>query len=129
MPPQHEDNRATVNYLKGLPPELDKSDVDYLAAKGALWIPSRDLLCALFCSYIDFVHPFLPILELSKLVLILQEGAREQDEKISMLLLQAIMFAASAFVDEQLLVEGGFSCRRTARKELYQRVKVSLDIS
>ncbi|KAH8805029.1 fungal-specific transcription factor domain-containing protein [Xylogone sp. PMI_703] len=120
---RHDYRSITPDYLKPLSSELAPEDIEFLVTKGALWIPPSKLRDAILCSYIKFVHPFLPILELPKLLCIFQGQKATENTKMSILLFQAIMFAASVYVDVNLLIDNGFNTRRAARKEMYQRVK------
>jgi hypothetical protein len=43
----------------------------------------------------------------------------------SLFLYQAVMFAASAFVDMKYLREGGYTTRKAARKSFFQKTRVS----
>ena len=50
----------------------------------------------------------------------------DPDGNISLFLLQAVMFAGSAFADMNHLRAAGFHSRREARKEFFTRARVSL---
>ena len=52
---------------------------------------------------------------------------KKEAPKISLTLFQAIMFAGTAFVDLQLLLNAGYSDRRSARGDYFQKVKVLYD--
>lgn len=113
-------------YIK-TPCNISQDDLQYLWDQGALSIPDTSLKNALLLSYVDHVHPSLPLVNLHELLVmtsskttrrLLQEG-----RKISLLLFQAIMFAGSAFVDQLSLQMAGYSSRREARSILYQKVK------
>ena len=72
--------------------------------------------------YICYVHPFLPFLDLDHFLrpIELDDGS----EKISLILLRAVLFAASSFVDVQYHKAEGFSSRREARRSYFEKVKV-----
>lgn len=53
------------SFLRPLPSQLDCHDHGYLLATGALTIPNTILQNALLKGYMDFVHPFLPIIDFS----------------------------------------------------------------
>jgi len=44
---------------------------------------------------------------------------------ISLLLFQSVMFAGTAFVDQQFLCQAGFADRRSARLYFYNKIKAS----
>ncbi|RFU25539.1 hypothetical protein B7463_g10796, partial [Scytalidium lignicola] len=123
-PPEQRPPLLDLDYVKPLSLNLIEEDIEFLAVKGALWIPPTELRDALLCSYLDYVHPFLPILKLSQLLAMFRRQKGSEGSRVSILLFQAIMLAASAFVDEKLLLNNGFNTRREARKEMYQRVKL-----
>lgn len=115
-------------YISALPVDLNTDDILYLNIKGALTIPPLEVRDALVQTYIDFVYPFMPVLNLEKLLSCI-EGEFDGGQNISLLVLQAIMFAGSAFVGMPFLEQIGFSSRREARKFLFQKVKVGIIIT
>jgi len=54
------------DYIRGLPQRLQHEDIDYLAAKRALTIPDVELRNQLLKSYIHYVHPYMPLLDLDE---------------------------------------------------------------
>ncbi|KAK4936375.1 hypothetical protein LTR10_022749 [Elasticomyces elasticus] len=52
---------------------------------------------------------------------------KQEAPKISLTLFQAIMFAGTAFVDLQLLLNAGYNDRRSARGDYFQKVKLLYD--
>ncbi|KAH8817222.1 fungal-specific transcription factor domain-containing protein [Xylogone sp. PMI_703] len=120
-------NLLVFDYVKLLSPDLDLEDIQFLTVKGALWMPTWELRDALLCSYLDFVHPFLPILDLSQILEMFKEQNTCRTSRVSILLFQAVIFAASAFVEEKLLTKNGFTNRRIARREMYQRIKLLVE--
>lgn len=110
-------------------------DAMYLSLKGALDVPEGPFCDALIEAFINYVHPFLPIVDLADFLQLMQ---RHQDEialgkndfgqitsQGSLLLVQAVMFSASAFVDAQYLREAGYTSRRAARKSFFEKTKAS----
>lgn len=96
----------------------------YLRCKGALSLPEPRLQRHLLQAYIEYVHPYMPLLELHDFLnrVNAQDG---RNGRVSLLLYQAVMFAASAFVGIKALNEAGYTDRRTARKILFQKARVS----
>lgn len=45
--------------------------------------------------------------------------------KVSLLIYQAVMFAATAFVDVEALLEAGYTTRKAARKVFFQKTRAS----
>jgi len=114
-------------YLKPLPPRMTSVDIDYLFAKGALSLPDTPVRNALLRAYCEFVHPYMPLLELHNVLEIMNDSTGESG-KISLLLFQAIMFAGTAFVDMSYLAAAGYTNRKAARKAFFQKARVSLQI-
>ncbi|KAG5917581.1 Cutinase transcription factor 1 beta [Claviceps africana] len=101
-------------------------DVQYLAAKGALTLPNMTLQSALLQCYIEYVYPFMPLIDLHHFLSIVnrRDGVGGQT---SLLLYQSIMFSAVAFVDIKHLREAGFSTRKAARKAFFQKTRLLYD--
>ncbi|OQV04623.1 Fungal specific transcription factor domain-containing protein [Cladophialophora immunda] len=76
-------------------------------------------------SYLHYVHPFLPLLDLEDIMLPLNDHPRSN--QISVVLYQAVMFAAASFVSMEFLQKEGFNSQLDARKCLFQRVKLLVD--
>lgn len=75
-------------------------------------------------SYVEFVHPYMPLLDLQDFVSIVDQ-TDESVGRISLILFQAVMFAGSAFVDMSHLRKAGYSTRKEARKDFFQKARVS----
>jgi hypothetical protein len=65
----------------------------------------------------------MPIVDLEELFNALD--GRDDTLHISLILFQAIMFAGTASVDIQFLLNAGYENRRAARAEYYTKIKVS----
>jgi hypothetical protein len=111
-------------YVTSLPASIVGEDFDYLYAKGAMTIPDIPLRNQLLQSFIEYVYPFLPLVNLEELLSILQAGNGSQGQ-VSLLVFQAIMLAGSGFIKLSHLKAAGFQTRRVARQALFQKVKVS----
>lgn len=105
--------------VSSLDPEITK----FLAARGALTVPGPSARDELIKAFALYVHPQMPILDLQDFM----DSIHQSDGTHSppLILLQAIMFAGSAFVDMEVLEKLGFGQRRDARKAFYIKVKVS----
>ncbi|RFU34666.1 hypothetical protein B7463_g1596, partial [Scytalidium lignicola] len=128
--PDSTDPRTTKHklpaFLKTLPQRMSPVDIDYLHAKGSLSLPEPDIRNALLRSYVEYVHPYMPLLELHEFLRIINEGTGESG-KISLLLFHAVLFAGTAFVDMDYLKRAGFSNRKAARKAFFQKARVLYD--
>jgi hypothetical protein len=116
---------ATLPYfIKPLPPRIGPEEVAYLEMKGVLTLPSITLRNELLRAYIEFVHPYMPLLDLYEFLLIIESGNGALG-RVSLILYQAVMFAGSAFVEMQYLHSAGYSSRKQARKDFFQKTRVS----
>ena len=111
------------DYLKPLPQRMTSVDIDYLFAKGALSLPETPIRNALLRAYLEYVHPYMPLVEIHELLQIIEDGTGANG-KISLLLFQAVMFAGTAFVDMDYLRGAGYSNRKAARKAFFQKARV-----
>lgn len=77
---------------------LDEGDVRYLESKGCLHIPSRSHLDQFIRHYFMYVHPCTPILDEERFWDMYLNTSRNNDktETISLLLFQAMLFAATS---------------------------------
>ncbi|QSS62683.1 C6 transcription factor [Histoplasma capsulatum] len=113
------------NFIRPLPAKFQSDDIAYLEAKGALTIPSQGLRKELMKSYLQFVHPYMPLLELDDF---LRTMARNDGSlRMSLLLFQATMFAGTAFISMKHLIEAGYESRKEARKAFFQRARLLYD--
>ncbi|SCO88873.1 related to Cutinase transcription factor 1 beta [Fusarium oxysporum] len=109
--------------FKPLPTKVAAEDVRYLRSKGALSVPSVPLQSALLQAYVEHVNPYMP-LELFPFLNAINAGDGRA-EKVSLLMYQAVMFAATAFVDIEVLLEAGYANRKAARKSFFQKTRAS----
>jgi hypothetical protein len=110
-------------FIKPLPPRIGPDDIQYLAKKGALTVPNSALQNELLRAYIEFVHPYMPVLDLCDFVKIVESG-NGQLGRISLILYQAVMFAGSAFIEMEHLYNAGYHSRKHARRDFFQRARV-----
>jgi hypothetical protein len=126
LPPAPRLKHKLPEYLKPLPQRMTSVDIDYLFAKGALSLPEDSVRNALLRSYLEYVHPYMPLIEAHELLQIINDGTGENG-RISLLLFQAIMFAGTAFVDLEYLRAAGYTNRKAARKAFFQKARVSFE--
>lgn len=91
-------------------------------------MPSVGLRNELLKAYIEFVHPFMPLIDLYEFVMIIESNNGSLG-RISLILFQAVMFAGSAFVDMHHLHNAGYATRKDARKDFFQKTRVSCILS
>jgi hypothetical protein len=97
-------------------------DIEYLQRKGALTVPDTRLRNELLRSYVQYVHPYMPLLDLQDFLHPIERN--DGSSPVSLLLFQAVMFAASAYIDMRFLHAQGFDNRKAARKLFFQRARV-----
>ncbi|EXJ75372.1 uncharacterized protein A1O5_02068 [Cladophialophora psammophila CBS 110553] len=127
IPPglQQEQAYGLPHYVHPLPPCIDAHGAQFLAHKGALTVPDASLRNELLRSYVQYVHPFMPILDLRQFLTPIARN--DGSGQISLLTLQAVMFAGSTFVDLRFLQNHGYNDRREARKAFYTWARMLYD--
>ncbi|CAP73574.1 uncharacterized protein PODANS_2_9380 [Podospora anserina S mat+] len=113
-------------FIKPIPKAVSPEDLDYLNAKKALTLPHPQLRDALLKAYVEYVHPYMPVMDVHPFLNAINDQTG-QSGKISLLLFQAVMFVATAFVDEDLLKAEGYQDRREARKAFFSKARVLYD--
>lgn len=109
-------------FVKPLPQRLGPDEIQYLERKGALTIPPQVFRNELLEAYVQFVHPFMPCIQLHDFLHAIEgNGSAGQ---VSLLLFQSVMFAGIAFVDMKYLKEAGYATRRQARKHWFTKARV-----
>ncbi|KND93926.1 Cutinase transcription factor 1 beta [Tolypocladium ophioglossoides CBS 100239] len=113
-------------FVRPLPAKIAPDDVQYLHAKGALTLPGVPVQNALLQAYVEYVHPYMPLMDLHGFLGILsrRDGLNGQT---SLLLYQAVMFSATAFVDMRYLHEAGYATRKAARKAFFLKTRLLYD--
>ncbi|KAI0119443.1 transcription factor CTF1 [Daldinia grandis] len=113
-------------FIRPLPAKIAPEDVTYLHTKGALTLPSLSLQNALLASYVEYVHPYMPLVELHDFLGMInaRDGLYGQ---ISLFLYQSAMFAATAFVDVKYLKDAGYTSRKAARREFFYKARLLYD--
>jgi hypothetical protein len=113
------------NYIQAIPPRIMTEDLEYLQKKGAFHIPELALRNELLRCYVQYVHPFAPILDLEEFLGIVNKD--EATDTVSLLLFQAVMFAGTAYIDMRYLLAQGYMTRKAARKAFFDKVKLLYD--
>lgn len=112
------------SYVKPARHGFSTDDTAFLAGRGALTVPEVAIRDELIRSFVLYVHPYMPVVNLQDLFQSIN-GIDNSEPPCSLILLQAILFAGSAFVSMTLLESLGFKTRKAARKAFYIKVKVS----
>lgn len=100
-------------------------DADYLRKKGALTLPDSALRNELLDCFAAWVHPWTPVVDMDQLLHTMCHED-ESEAPLSLLLIQAIMFAGAGFANLDLLKSFGFESRKEAKQAFFTRAKVWL---
>ncbi|OAA72481.1 cutinase transcription factor 1 beta [Cordyceps fumosorosea ARSEF 2679] len=125
----HAAARATPQlppFLRPLPSKITPEDVSYLQMKGALTLPALPLQNALLQAYVEYIHPFMPLMDLHPFLSIVN-NRNGFNGQMSLLLYHAVLFAATASVDMKRLREAGYTSRKAARKAFFQKTRLLYD--
>jgi hypothetical protein len=99
--------------------------MEYLQKKGALTLPDTGLRNELLRSYAQYVHPYMPLLDLKDFLTPIEKN--DGNSVLSLLLFHAVMFAGTAYIDMRFLQAQGFATRKEARKVFFQRARLLYD--
>jgi len=94
-------------YISPLPESITVEELEYLHTNGALTMPGTPLRDHLLRAFVEYVYPFLPLLDLEELLSIVLDGDGLHGQ-VSLLVFQTIMLAGSGFVDMPFLKAAGF---------------------
>lgn len=106
--------------------KLVPGDVRYLESKGCLHVPSRPHLDQFIRHYFLYVHPCTPILDEGHFwdIYLSLRGNKNETETISLLLFQAMLFAATSFVPLDVIRACGFRNYYMAREVFHERARL-----
>lgn len=88
------------SFVRPIPDNLDPVTLEYLLKTNTFVLPSKNVLAALIESYFDYVNPLLPLFDRVELMRQLELGpechpTKHEDQKLSLLVIQALLFAGS----------------------------------
>ncbi|KAF1951493.1 hypothetical protein CC80DRAFT_575389 [Byssothecium circinans] len=113
-------------FIKQLPAKIGPDEIAYLEKKGALTLPKGTLRNEMIRAYIEFIHPYMPLLDLHDFLAVIDRPDGSLG-KVSLILFQAVMFAGSAFIDMDHLRLAGYTTRKEARKDFFQKTRILYD--
>ncbi|KFY99790.1 hypothetical protein V498_00515 [Pseudogymnoascus sp. VKM F-4517 (FW-2822)] len=113
-------------YITPLPTRLDKTVLQFLSSNGALSVPSAEFRHICASRYLELLHPLFPLLDPHNLLTITQRG-NDECGTISLLLFNAVMCAALAFVENDHAIRAGYLSKRAARMSFFTRAKLLFD--
>ncbi|ETI22619.1 hypothetical protein G647_06695 [Cladophialophora carrionii CBS 160.54] len=112
-------------FIRPISPMIMTEDLEFLQRKGALLIPETGFRNELLRCYVQYVYPFMPIIDLQDFLGTIEKN--QATDTVSLLLFQAVMFAATAYIDMRYLLAQGYMTRKAARKSFFEKVKLLYD--
>ncbi|KAH8697960.1 fungal-specific transcription factor domain-containing protein [Talaromyces proteolyticus] len=111
--------------VQGLCPE----DMVCLKAQKSLYLPNPSILESFLHHYFLYVHPSMPVVDEAQFWGIYQQDEEQPSstQQISLLLLQAMLFAASSYIPIELSRSLGYDSIAATRKSLYRSAKALYD--
>lgn len=125
-PDQETGKSGLPSFIALINKDIPDEDLNYLKAVGAFRLPDANLCRLMIQAFIQFVYPYLPCVDLQQFLCSIQSHGTSG--KISLLLFQAVMFVAVAFIDDRVMQVHGFRNVREARKVFFRRVKALHDL-
>ncbi|KAK7887791.1 hypothetical protein LTR67_009694 [Exophiala xenobiotica] len=113
------------NFVKALPAHLTAEDAEYLRHKGIFHIPGTGCRNEILRAHFQFVHPLMPLLDVESFVGPMLQSS--PSEKISLLLLYAVLCSGAAHVEIGVLHAMGYQSRKAARKAFFDRARLLYD--
>ncbi|KAL4890595.1 fungal-specific transcription factor domain-containing protein [Aspergillus ambiguus] len=111
-------------YIEDLP-YLPFEDIQYLAAKDVFKFPDATLRNELLKTFVHNVYPYIPLLDLRTFLQAI--ACNDGNIRVSLLLFHAVMFSSTAFIEPEHLHRAGYTSRKAARQEFYQKCRVLYD--
>ncbi|KAJ6000853.1 Transcription factor [Penicillium waksmanii] len=105
---------------------LSSEDKSFLLAKGSFSLPSRELATYFVEKFFQRIHPVAPVIDEAQFWRI-WDG--QSEERFSLFVFQALLFASCPFVPLQVLQKCGYTNKRDARKRLYDKAKLLFDLN
>ncbi|KAI5468138.1 hypothetical protein BGZ63DRAFT_478779 [Mariannaea sp. PMI_226] len=104
-------------------------DLDFLYKQGCFVIPERHVLDEFIQKYFLFIHPILPLINEADFWAMYNSKTlpdRSYD-RISILVLQGMLFTSSTFISEETFQSLGFKTTQDAKYTFYRRAKLLYD--
>ncbi|CAK1368309.1 Cutinase transcription factor 1 beta [Cercospora beticola] len=105
---------------------LCHADAEFLRSQGCFDLPPPAILKQIMRQYFRMVHPNLPIV-MENSFWVRWDGDTFDLAHQSLLVLRAMLFAASCYVDNSTLASLGFNGQRQARNFYYRQAKLAFD--
>jgi hypothetical protein len=111
-------------YVKVARSGFDPKNAAFLERCGTLTVPEVSGRDELIRCFVLYIHPYMPVLHLQDFFDAVRQT--ENFDPLSLILLQAVLYAGCAYVDMPVLEALGFRTRIAARKTFYTKVKVNV---
>ncbi|KAK7403503.1 hypothetical protein QQX98_010733 [Neonectria punicea] len=109
--------------------DIPQQDANYLEAQGCMRVPMRPYLDELVQQYFLHIQPFLPLLNEGDFWELYYHGPHQAPaEPMSLLLLQAMLFAACTFISDSTMGALGHRDIRSMRATFLRRTKLLYDM-
>lgn len=108
-------------YIMPCRQNLSKREIRCLRDQGAFVVPEGHLRDSLIQTYVQFVYPHLPVIDIADFATAMTGS--DGSSKVSLLVLQAIYYSATEYVGIDILTASGFPSRMLARKIFFERAK------
>ncbi|KAJ5217184.1 FarB, partial [Penicillium chermesinum] len=116
-----EESPPFPHYIKPLPGSTSLETLAILSSEGVFEFPPIDLVREYFKSYVRWMYPMCPVVDLNFCLEALTNP--KSGKQISVLLFYAIMLAGAAFVDEAHYRALEFESRIAARRTFFARAQ------
>ncbi|KAL7934739.1 fungal-specific transcription factor domain-containing protein [Trichoderma chlorosporum] len=103
---------------------LSALDIRFMQLNGCFDLPPMPILNEFVRMYFLHVHPIVPLIEEGEFW---ESFSCTNGEKISLLVFQAMIFAACAFIPGAIAEATGFDCPRSATAAFYKKAKILYD--
>ncbi|KAH8675040.1 fungal-specific transcription factor domain-containing protein [Ilyonectria robusta] len=115
----------------GAIPSILPQDLQFLESQCCIHVPTRPIMDELMRQYFLHLHPMLPIINEASFWNIYSSDTGEYalDDRIPLIVLQAMLFACCNFVPLPFLRNLGFGTARVARAAFYRRAKLLFDLN
>ncbi|KAK6371535.1 hypothetical protein LTS17_008786 [Exophiala oligosperma] len=113
------------SFIKALPAHLTVEDISYLRHRGIFQIPATGCRNEILRAYFHFVHPLMPLLDVETFLGPMLAG--DCSDKISLMLLYAVLCSGAAHIEIGVLQALGYETRKSARKAFFDRARLLYD--
>jgi Fungal specific transcription factor domain len=118
---EQNENFGLPEYIFPCQQRLSERTIKHLRDQGAFIMPEGHLRDLLVYTYVHFVYPQLPMIDIAEFATAITRT--DESSKLSLLVLQAVFYSATDYVSMDALTASGFPSRWSARKTFFDRAK------